>query len=227
MTDETFEAFIKKNVHEQPETLPYYAKKRCPDQVVGYVKFAAASAPSTVLWLEKRRRKAHFEFLEAYERIQQSIVLVIESPHKDEFRDPAFIAPALGKTGEYLERFLPQVLEQLQRAAFVEGKYTLILANTIQYQCSLGELPKVYRDRVWGALWEGEKAAFLERIAAYQPHFILEMCTSSDGRKVKVQQALKERFHSVPLFETPHPSSWWQESNRRFGRVQPCGAKAD
>lgn len=220
MTEEAFESYIKQNIHENPETLPYYSKRCCPDQVIGYVKYTDKAPLTSVLWLEKQRRKAHAEFLEAYDRIQQSIVLIIESPHKDEFRDVGFVAPALGKTGEYLELYLPHVLEQLQRATDAKGKFTIVLANTIQHQCSLGELPKVYRDKVWGALWEGEKADFLERIAACRPKFLIEMCTSSDGRKLKVQQALKERFSSLPIFETTHPSSWWQEGNRRFGKVQ-------
>lgn len=218
MTDEAFRAFAAAELGVEPEALPHFSAARCPDQIVGYVKYAAEEAPAVQLWLPKAARKAHAVYLAQFEAVRQSFVLVVESPHKDEYGEAAFIAPALGKTGEYLQAHLPALLRALPTQA-APGKYTIVLANTVQRQCSLGEPPQKYRDALWRALWALEAEAFLARIASYHPRLLFEMCTASDGRKQKVRQALQARFGDVPLCSTPHPCSWWRPENRRVRRI--------
>ena len=218
MTDAEFSAFVAAQIGAEPKALPHFSAARCPDQIIGYAKYTTDAPPGVRLWLPKAQRKLHAAYLEQFEAIRQSLVLVIESPHKDEYADPDFVAPALGKTGEYLQAHLPALLASLQ-AQIAPGKYTIVLANTVQRQCSLGEPPQKYRDALWRALWEREEAAFLERIASYRPQCLFEMCTASDGRKQKVRRALAARFAALPLFSTPHPCSWWQPGNRRLQRL--------
>lgn len=218
MTDEEFLAYVRGQVGADPQALPHFSTARCPDQIIGYVSYAEGAAPTVRLWLPKTQRKQHVACLEQFGAIRQSLVLVIESPHKDEYGEPGFIAPALGKTGEYLQAHLPALLG-LPAAQVTTGKYTIVLVNTVQRQCSLGEPPQKYRDALWRALWQQEADAFLERVAAYRPKLLFEMCTASDGRKQKVRQALCARFRGLPIFSTPHPCSWWRPDNRRVRRV--------
>lgn len=218
MTSQDFLTYVIEKIGAQPEHLPHFSPEKCPDHIIGYCQYGEGRL-DTRLWMEKGRRKAHEAYTQSFSQVQRAIVLIIESPHKDEFMDRDFIAPALGKTGEYLQQYLPGVLQRASALLTEFGKHTIVLANTIQYQCSLGELPQKYRDRIWRELWENERQDFVSRICSYKPEILFNMCTSSDGRKQKVRDTLQESFPNLPLLETPHPCSWWREENRRMQRI--------
>lgn len=60
-----------------------------------------------------------------------------------------------------------------------DGKYHVILMNSIQYQCSFGIAPNSFRDRVWLKLWIEYKAynSFECRLSQYNPDIIFNFCT--------------------------------------------------
>ena len=89
----------------------------------------------------------------------KTIVIVLESPHVDEFFEDndgwVAIGPACGKTGQNLYKWLPEVLlnyvpckigtkdanykaERYSCKDIEQGTYTIKLVNAIQHQCSLG-----------------------------------------------------------------------------------------
>ncbi|WP_148273335.1 hypothetical protein [Stigmatella aurantiaca] len=85
------------------------------------------------------------------------VILILESPHFLEYGDRANPVPACGRTGEGIRHHLHRALALLEGAA-LDGR-PLILANAIQYQCSLagsekpGIAPKFHRDGVFERMW--------------------------------------------------------------------------
>ena len=114
-----------------------------------------------------------------------SIVLLLESPHKEEYQHNHINcpkAPAMGKTGIRIDRCLGEVLSKIRTeyiAAASDGPELIetgrhvILSNPIQFQTSLdaihgqGILPRL-RNSVWRTLWEEEEVhiqqCFQERL---------------------------------------------------------------
>ena len=78
----------------------------------------------------------------------------MESPHRNEFLED-FIGPALGKTGEKLDKYLEKRLNKKflevskKSSEKLNGEYRVILCNSIQYQASLGLDTESLRDRIW------------------------------------------------------------------------------
>lgn len=217
MTETFFKQYIQENICADLSGLKNFSAKACPDHIIGFCNFMQPF--QCQLWMSRIQRLEHQQYTQKFDQVKRAVALIIESPHKAEFADASFIAPAMGPTGENITQHLPNLLDEIGRQLSLEGKYTLILLNTIQQQCSLGELPKLYRDRVWRALWDYERDAFVRRLKSYKPAVLVEMCTASDGRKAKVRDVLKTEFADMPLFSTTHPAAWHYPSNRRLCRL--------
>ena len=156
-----------------------------------------------------------------------SIVLLLESPHKDEYQFQNIncpIAPARGKTGENIHRCLGTVLSCIETERIVPG-CKVIISNPIQLQTSLhaihGKSVRVskwgtLRDHVWRTLWGGEEEyitqCFLARLRRYHPKVIINACTGdlkkNDSLKSLVNKVVREIFPNVPRYGAHHPSSW-------------------
>ena len=178
----------------------------CPDQYVGQV--AAVETEQTL-------RVRH----PASDRPagQQCVLLVLESPHIDEFRDAP--APARGTTGRHIVRYLRQVpgLESTDT-------FGLVLINAVQYQCSLGQPPKSFRDVVFRAVWEGggrsDFAARLKRL--YRTgDTVVNCCTkgksSNTTKQLRwlVHDAIALALPGAPVLNRNHPSFWQVPENRK------------
>ena len=147
----------------------------------------------------------------------KSIVIILESPHKDEYDvNDMPIAPAQGDTGDQIEDKICEILNlALFDGVLSNEEYRIILINPIPFQTSLFMLHKqsisgVYktlRDKVWSALWsncEIYKTEFVKLIQELNPIMLINCCTAG----VKGNIALDEFPYSK--FEIDHPSSWWK-----------------
>ena len=176
----------------------------CEDQYFGIVRIEK-SIPSFCEWVippvflkskvinerEKEKLDLKNERQENEKKIKKyiadnflkTIVIVLESPHTDEFlkknKERLAIGPACGETGEHLYWWLPEVM--LKYLPFLvdkvtkkvkyysikdieSGVYVIKLVNAIQFQCSLGEntepskktkeKDKCYRDKVFAKMWD-------------------------------------------------------------------------
>lgn len=98
----------------------------------------------------------------------QSIYFILESPHKSEY--DSFGIPkgaAKGTTGRKFKDSVIDVLNllELKKNIFKKSNYEIFIINAIQYQTSLGELPKEYRSVVFQILWKiGCDKLFQEKI---------------------------------------------------------------
>lgn len=164
----------------------------CNDNYVGYFeKYGDTIIDNESLWFCRKLRHEHRKNIiidpckiENLKNDGKIIVIVLESPHKDEYNiklssnDPA---PALGITGKKLKKsFLKLFKDEIK-----SSKYHVILMNSIQYQCSFGEKPDKFRDRVWLKLWlcENFDGNFIARLEKYKPDIVINLCTNGSHKE--------------------------------------------
>ena len=160
-----------------------------------------------------------------------TIVLVLESPHTEEFDEDRCLGPAIGTTGDGIKNIL---LGNLAKFIFIndlldygsyfktsseitEGLYKLLIVNAVQYQCSLGNLEddasKRQRNKIFKNFFK--KAAqedFKKRLKIYNPKIIINCCTGGhygevDGLQKLVQEVIDSGDFSALKLIGSHPSS--------------------
>ena len=162
----------------------------CPDIMAGLI-----SCSHTEIYFSVKKRYNNKSKLGTGKRKNKvkTIVIVLESPHVDEFAscasrkyvifydDEITATPAIGKTGDKLQKFFE---DKVKKTGFIDEntEYRVILMNSVQYQCSLGYPTNKYRDHVWLDLWFNYKLRddFKKRLASYHPDFIVNCCTKGN-----------------------------------------------
>lgn len=174
----------------------YHAKaiEKCEDNYVGYFKKSGSGIIDEHLWFSKALRVMHEDDIkitgeklkEIREKGEKVILVVLESPHVEEYNEtcPVAPAPALGMTGKMLERHFTEQIN----ADIPSDHYHVILSNAIEYQCSLGVDTNLFRDRVWLNLWVCEDLAemFKKKVRFYNPDIVLNFCTHGSHTKDKL-----------------------------------------
>ena len=151
-----------------------------------------------------------------------SIVLLLESPHKDEYLESNQlyipISPAQKKTGDRIENNICILINELisnpkYNLRLNKGEYRIIICNPIQYQTSLyylykSKIFKKLRDDIWSEIFNQPKVQdyFLDRINTYKPKLILNGCTK--GCSEKINNFIKGKIPGIKYYETSHPFSW-------------------
>ncbi len=123
----------------------------------------------------------------------RNIVLLLESPHKDEYQPGNIncpIAPANGNTGDNIDRWLGTVLSCIEEQQLIVPGGHVIISNPIQFQTSLHAIHgqpledtwEKLRNNVWWTLWDKSgrrvKQRFLARLnRKYNPSLIINACT--------------------------------------------------
>lgn len=223
MLEKPFPELVDELVKEAllPRVLPKIEPRACPDQYVGIVGD-----------LNNEQNRAAKDFLDrkpAEDRPNEKkcFILILESPHIDEFKgDPC---PAKGRTGTQIRSYIHEVVADFDDYP----KYGLILVNAIQYQCSLGLKPKFHRDVIFRYVWEkgGGRKDFIKRLENHrylqQNDVIANCCTKGNDTdkehpalRVLVQDAieevLKEKFPQVKLLRRNHPVNWSIKARRSY-----------
>ncbi len=183
--------------------------RKCDDVIVGEIRGDAAE-----YWFDKASRKSNEERLKNFsENNTKNVVIILESPHTAEY-DGDFISPALGTTGRNLQKHFPDIFKSI----FGKGNYRIILMNSIQYQCSLGEDTNKYRDNIWLKLWfkENLRNNFIKRLVSYKPDIIFNFCTCGShtlesglpkGCKSSINKKYIEHCIAPIVFDGESPSS--------------------
>ena len=161
-----------------------------------------------------------------------SIVLLVESPHKDEYQ-PGNIncprAPAKGRTGNNISRCLETVLSRIEEQSLIVPGRHVVISNPIQFQTSLHAIHggplgdytwTALRDNVWLTLWKDKRIqqSFRARLKRYKPRLIINACTGKrtesnsltahvEGSVCTVLQSVCE-LHNAHLYNVGHPRSW-------------------
>ena len=196
--------------------------KACPDICAGEIgldnnKFFFDS--------DNRSNMSSFQEVETPEENEKTIVIILESPHYDEYKDEENINPAKGKTGknlaDYFDLLIKVVISTYSKTIINGSKCRIILMNSIPFQCSLGKSVnnsncQPVRDLIFDKIWELDdiKKDFIARLESYNPDVIFNFCTSGDMKlKNKVQKRIKEycsnnNSKNVELYTGNHPSCW-------------------
>lgn len=194
-------------------------KRVCPDILVGY--------DNKFYFSKKERMKVSgIELSTDTYNQYTTIVIVLESPHIDEYSsDKKFCpTPAIGKTGTNLQKYFNQekIFENIEIIG--ENKnYRVILMNVIQYQCSLGVSTKIYRDAIFDGLLKDDDiiSNFVNRLKSYNPDVVFNGCTkgANNLRRKNVTQIILNNVKEVELFEMNHPCSWNRRNDGSFRNV--------
>lgn len=178
-------------------------QRECPDQYVGILK-------------DQQSGKNDFETrLPANARPDGTscVILVLESPHRAEFR--GVLGPAKGTTGRLIREKINSI-----DCFRPYSDYGLILLNAIQNQCSLGFSPDRFRDRIFVSVWDsGGKEAFITRIKDVYRNgdVIANCCTKGKNEEFElrglVQECLIEVLPGVEPMRRAHPSRWMTQKN--------------
>ena len=178
----------------------------CPDQYVG--KISSFDEKNDFVTREDPLRMEMRNPVEC-------IILVLESPHKDELKDT--VAPAKGSTGKLIRKYALEVLSHISSVK-KKNSYGLILVNAVQFQCSLGLPTRYYRDEIFLSAWEhGGRENFIERLTAIHKKgdIVVNACTMGNfNLKDKVSCAICEAIGCSSFYEAKHPSSWFSSKNR-------------
>ena len=180
----------------------------------------------------------------------RNIVLLLESPHKDEYQPGNIncpIAPANGATGDNIDRCLGTVLRQikgalinarLDEAEFIKPDSHVIISNPIQFQTSLHAIHGqstwdsrwgMLRNNVWRTLWNEDhiQDCFLERLCTYNPSLIVNACTGALEKRVNdfILGNLEDEQDEqdvMALYNVPHPASkLWNSGDIAPIRIHP------
>ena len=166
------------------------------------------------------------------------MLLLLESPHKDEYKHDSeleplqSIAPAQGATGNSIQAHFPEVLRSGLSPDLCDGA-SVVIANPIPYQTSLVSISnqpskwRPVRDAVWAAFWKVEavKEHFAERLCRYNPDIVVNACTSARSNDLPyannahVATFVAANCPAAKLFATTHPSSWRIPSHRSLKPV--------
>lgn len=161
--------------------------------------------------------------LQQQRREVRNIVLLLESPHSEEYGESVMYpeAPARGRTGRNIDQYLGTVLSRIQ-GGFTEVDCHVIISNPIQFQTSLHAIHgqnlwdskwTTLRNKVWRALWHklSIRQDFGERLNGYNPSVIINACTGSlkDDVHTFVGTLFNEnRQVAPPCYKVSHPVNW-------------------
>lgn len=175
-------------------------KRHCPDQFVGTLPDIESAGDFTYR-RDASERPDDLSF----------VLLILESPHKCEFKPAEDPGPAKGATGRNIRTHLMKALGG--KALSGRG---LILVNAVQFQCSLGLPTSEARDAVFREVWAaGGEEAFRKRIQKlYRDGDCVVNCCTRGNTKGDVLRDLVHRALVAALppgtevLRRTHPSSW-------------------
>lgn len=199
-----FPLIVSKTISNPPSD---YETGICPDQYVGEI---GSLLNDTMLPSERSSIADRPD--------KPAVLLVLESPHTEEFKDS--IGPAKGATGRNIARYLgidPELQSMLDAP--------LILMNAVQYQCSLGVNTSINRDEVFKAVWKHGEANFKQRLQEIYRvgDIIVCACTKGNRRtgpselRQLVHKAIVDCFPEATILRRTHPAKWNMPSMRERG----------
>lgn len=208
-----------KSICEFNSDLIYNVK--CPDIYAGEGEIINGNVNVNTTWFDYASRLANRDSLSCNRNQHyKTIVIILESPHANEYKNSCFINPALWTTGEKLQNYFEKLIKKLDLNS---GQYRIILMESIQYQCSLGIQPldENIRDLVFSEIWNLKeiKEDFSNRLFSYHPDIILNLCTKGKNKK-ELRELVQDFINSlyknkkVKLYRGGHPSGWHSPRNR-------------
>ncbi|MBS7821511.1 hypothetical protein J7552_09495 [Wohlfahrtiimonas chitiniclastica] len=161
--------------------------------------------------------KIDISFEANYNQSLPKIIIILESPHTEEYKNIHKLRPANGATGDNIKNQLYALIKKLLSVGNLQNNqsYNFCIVNPVPYQASLGFSPQDndMTVAIWKAIWEnlGYKDKF-NKLIRYLPSdsIVLNACTNksdNNGYNIKdeVQGVINQ--HNVINYTLHHPSS--------------------
>lgn len=192
--------------------------RRCDDQFVGTVQVIDNS---TRFHDDGKTDFAMRISLKAWDRPNVPvIILILESPHTAEYE---YLTPmpaagdGYGETGRGLRTLFHEACPV--HLFLSNGDYPIVLMNAVQYQCSLGFKPKVFRNEVFLQCWDsfGEQDFESRLLSAYRNNdVVINCCTAAGPKRRRLREVVEASVCAVvggSTLKIEHPSNWMREHN--------------
>lgn len=187
--------------------------KVCPDQVVGQLYNGNFQFNQNRINIDYVKINNMFSISN---KLTEPIIIILESPHIDEFANGIALGPAMGKTGKYFGKFFDSLIINSKNINLqLQQKYDVIFVNAIQYQCSLGNKlngkgtyqNKKQRDQNWLTCFNNSNSNDLkDRITAIKPYAVINLCTIGINN---LQLYVDRILNSLSNYTIGnHPSTW-------------------
>lgn len=230
---------IFNDIVEDYDKSEHFSGKLCPDQYICNIEIIKnyyfnqntrknIFAKDSVTVIEKNIPNA-----------ENILILILESPHTDEFDENGNpIGPANGTTGYNIREHILDILGNGYKS------YHLILMNAIPFQCSLGfslskkeKENKKRRDEVFSAVWDNDaigKEFFEGRLKKLLDELqnkgknvvVVNACTIATDKNFEdlhcmackiIQDVMKKNKFALTFYHTVHPSSGhWCRKNYKL-----------
>lgn len=155
-----------------------------------------------------------------------NIVVILESPHQEEFRENSFgrIGPASGETGRRIRSYISEYFEHRL------DEHTLALVNVVQYQCSIGQLhtreEHKKKNMIVGAMIDddGVKECLHRRLRMFDfgRDIFLVACGKFKRKRLGIDQvvcSLLQDFGCQKVVALGYHPSRWPRFNNRESKV--------
>ena len=203
------------------EPYPGYEKKKIlgpvPDSVIGKMAYCGFCHKWVLGAVHKGNvRGIDIEQYKSSDN-EKVLILVLESPHKDEFDDNLKpILPAQGITGRNIENLIGtrNFVGYLDKGS----EYVVLLVNAVRYQTScayvFGNMITKVRNKVFKHLFKekGLKEDFLNRIQNYSKNngnIIINCCTEKLRPLVEECLCGLSQNEEIKNGQDYHPCFWW------------------
>lgn len=154
-------------------------------------------------------------FVVANENLKNVIAIILESPHVDEFAN--YVAPAMGRTGDYFFSHFNRLFAQscLYASLSKNIDYDMVFVNSVQYQTSCGAVPlskycnKKRRDKNWVNIFQSSSSSDLKkRLNALRPVLVLNLCTKGIENLNSMVDTEIRPLYGTSYTVGNHPSYW-------------------
>lgn len=162
-------------------------------------------------------------------RIAPAVLLILESPHKEEFRLRNGVFSVVGPAADHRQGRTGSRIHKYLRSRYLPtiNRYTpempIFLINAVQHQCSLNRDTDIYRSKVFKTAWiNGYERAFIHRLRRYyrDGDIVVNACTgTSDQHACENLKMMVENGIIAALSSRPGRSvavAEWGHSVRPF-----------
>lgn len=138
-----------------------------------------------------------------YNNQHENFIVILESPHIDEFDQSGNGIRPLKNDKYFIEKFGELLNKSINfnNKLTQTTKYTVYLVNAIQYQCSLGYPTEYYRDYVFLYYWERKKQDFMDRLKKIinsKTIGIINLCTKGSHKMVhQIYDKKSNTYHNM------------------------------
>ena len=199
--------------------------KICEDVYIADITVKSSFRSSAAGKKQISRNDAYIDYSKDPSSKENYIVLILESPHKDEY-DPSLAKPlpAQGRTGDNICIYFVDMLNNAnghnkRNLNVVNGIYKLALVESVNYQCSEGNDigNGTIRDDNWIKYYSRDASINLVKKLDYfisnsnNPIIVINACTNSTKKHLQkyVERTILGLANShIDYFCTQHPCSW-------------------